>query len=164
MTIMSIEDIREGSGASNGKTRVAGYVRTASDVHTKNWALLEQENAIRDFCDAKDWYLNEIFVDKGRPAWGEEGELRPEYLRMMADVENERFDIVVTYSIDRMSRSILNIFRTLKTFEEHGVKFVAIRGDLGFSGTTERVLMALFSALAEMQYEAIPICEEKGGS
>ena len=164
MTIMSIEDIREGSGASNGKTRVAGYVRIASDVHTKNSALLAQKNAIRDFCDAKDWDLNEIFVDKGRSAWGEEGELRPEYLRMMADVENERFDIVVTYSIDRLSRDMHNMFRTLKTFEEHGVTFVTIREDPDFYGPTGTVLMALFSALGEMEYETIPTCEERGGS
>ena len=164
MTIMSIEDIREGSGASNGKTRVAGYVRTASDEHPKNCALLAQKNAIRDFCDAKDWDLNEIFVDKGHSAWGEKGELRPEYLRMMTDVENERFDIVVTYSIDRMSRDMHNMFRTLKTFEEHGVTFVTIREYLDFSGLTGTVLMALFSAVAEKQYETIPICEEKGGS
>ena len=100
MTIMSIEDVREGSGASNGKTRVAGYVRISSDVHTKNWALPEQKNAIRDFCDAKDWDLNEIFVDEGRSAWGGKPECRPEFLRMMSAIEEGQFDFVVTYATE----------------------------------------------------------------
>ena len=63
-----------------------------------------------------------------------------------------------------MSRDMHNMFRTLKRFEEYGVKFVAIREDLDFSGPMGRVLMALFPALAEMQYETIPLCEENGGS
>ena len=81
---------------------------------------------------------------------------------MMSDVEKERFDIVVTFSIDRMSRDILNMFRTLKTFEENSVSFVAIREDLDFSGPMGRVLMALFSALAEMQSNNISYNAKRG--
>ena len=142
--------------------RVALYVRVSSDEQTKNWSLTSQRKAGSDYCAAKGWELVEVYADEGHSAWREKAELRPEYLRMMADVEKECFDIVVTYSFDRMSRDLLNMFRTIKTFRDYGVSLVAIREDLDFSGPMGTVLMALFSALAEMQSTNISYNAKRG--
>ena len=142
-------------GADDRPRRVVGYIKVNLNGETKSGALAVQENEIRDYCHAKKWELSDLYVDEVCSTGGEDSETRPEYLRMMADVENERFDIVVTYSFDRMSRDLFDMFRTIKTFRDYNVSFVAIREGLDFSGPMGPVLMALFSSLAEMQSEAI---------
>ena len=151
-----------GSNSGDRPKRVALYIRVSSDEQTKNWSLASQRKAGSDYCAAKGWELVEVYADEGHSAWREKSELRPDYLRMMADVEKECFDIVVTYSFDRMSRDLLNMFRTIKTFREYNVSFVAIREDLDFSGPMGPVLMALFSSLAEMQSTNISYNAKRG--
>ena len=73
----------------------------------------------------------------------------------MAAVEEGRYDIVLTHSFDRMSRGIVNMSRTVQTFQKHSVSFVSIKETLDFSGPLGPVLMALFSALAQMQSNCI---------
>ena len=142
--------------------RVAGYIRVSSEDQTKNWSLSAQGKTIRDYCSAKGWVLAEIYADEGHSAWGEKSELRPQYLRMMAAVEEGRYDIVVTHSFDRMSRDMFNMLSTIKTFEKYGISFVAIQENLDFSGPMGIVLMALFSALAQMQSNSISYHAKKG--
>ena len=153
----------QANGASNNRTtRVAAYIRVSSEEQTKNWSLRAQEKAIRDFCSAKEWELVDVYADQGHSAWREKSKLRPEYLRMMAAVKDRRFDVVVTLTFDRMSRDIVNMFNTVKTFEEYGVSFVSIRENLDFSGPIGTVLMALFAALAEMQSTGISYNAKNG--
>ena len=161
MKPQSIEII-DVNGDNDEPRQVAGYIRVNINEETDSGTLEVQEKAIQDFCHKRGWELRDLYVDEVCSAEGEDPENLPEYLRMMADVKKERFDILVTYSIDRMSRSILNMFRTLKTFEECDVSFVAIREDLDFSGPVGTVLMALFASLAEMQSTNISHNAEEG--
>ena len=142
--------------------QVAAYIRVSSEDQTKNWSLSAQEKTIRDYCSAKGWVLAEIYSDEGHSAWGEKSELRPQYLRMMAAVEEGHYDIVVTHSFDRMSRDMFNMLSTIKTFEKYGVSFVAIQENLDFSGPMGIMLMALFSAMAQMQSNSISYHAKKG--
>ena len=59
----------------------------------------------------------------------------------MAAVEEGRYDIVLTHSFDRMSRGIVNMSRTVQTFQKHSVSFVSIKETLDFSGPLGPVLM-----------------------
>ena len=108
-------------------TRAALYTRVSSDEQTKNWSLSTQEKSGGDYRSARNWELIDTYVDEGHSAWGEKAETRPEYLRLMATVEEGRYDVVITHSFDRMSRDMLNMFRTIKTFETYDVSFVSIQ-------------------------------------
>ena len=156
-----------GRSRANGTTsdrpiRAALYSRVSSDEQTKNWSLPAQKKTGSDFCSAKNWELVDIYVDEGHSAWGEKAETRPEYLRLMAAVEEGRYDVVITHSFDRMSRDMLNMFRTIKTFETYDVSFVSIQENIDFSGPFGPVLMGLFSALAQMQSTSISYHAKKG--
>ena len=161
MVIESTKYIRVSSGESSRRKRVVGYIRVSGDKQSKTRSEDEQRIAISDYCSAMGWDLNEIYVDEGHPARGEEPETRPEYLRMMSAVEEGRYDIVVTYTLDRISRDLIRMFDTIKAFGRCGISFVSIREDLDLSGSMGQVLLALFSTLAEMKYEIIRYHEEE---
>ena len=51
---------------------------------------------------------------------------RPALQRLLADIRAGKIDCVVTYKVDRLSRSLLDFAKMMETFERHGVSFVSI--------------------------------------
>src|SRR6516164_3670931 len=51
---------------------------------------------------------------------------RPALRRLLADVEAGRVDVVVTYKVDRLSRSLLDFARIMAVFDSHRVSFVSV--------------------------------------
>ena len=161
MASEKINFVRVSSDESGGTKRAAGYIRVNGDKQTKSSSEAAQRITIRNYCSAKGWDFNELYVDEGQSPRGEEPEVRPEYLRMMAAVKEGRYDIVVTCSFDRISRDAIRMCDTIKAFGRCGISFVSIREDLYFSGPMGPVLMALFSALAELHSANISCNNEK---
>src|SRR5262249_6261478 len=50
---------------------------------------------------------------------------RPALTRLLADISAGQVDCVVTYKVDRLSRSLLDFAKMMETFERHGVSFVS---------------------------------------
>jgi hypothetical protein len=51
---------------------------------------------------------------------------RPALQRLLADIRAGKIDCVVTYKVDRLSRSLPDFARMMETFERHGASFVSI--------------------------------------
>ena len=74
-----------------------------------------------------------------------------------------KFDIVTTHSIDRMSRSISNMFNTLDKFSEYGIEFVSVsERNFNFSGPQGRAIMAVIVAFAEVYSSILSFHSKKG--
>jgi site-specific DNA recombinase len=46
---------------------------------------------------------------------------RPALRRLLAEIEAGKIDVVVTYKVDRLSRSLLDFARVMETFERHQI-------------------------------------------
>src|SRR6201996_7233994 len=51
---------------------------------------------------------------------------RPALQRLLADIEAGKIDSVVTYKVDRLSRSLLDFAKMMGAFDEHHVAFVSV--------------------------------------
>ena len=144
--------------------RVAGYIRVSSAEQVDNYSLKAQREEIEKHCkQQKDWELVEVYVDAGHSAWMEKANRRPDYLRLMEDVESDKFDIVVTHSIDRMSRSISNMFNTLDKLGAYDIEFVSVsESSFNFSGPSGRAMMAVVIAFAEVYSSSLSFHTKKG--
>jgi site-specific DNA recombinase len=76
---------------------------------------------------------------------------RPGLRRLLRDIEAERIDCVVTYKVDRLSRSLGDFVRLVELFEKHGVTFVSITQS--FNTTTSMGRLTLNVLLSFAQYE-----------
>ena len=63
---------------------------------------------------------------------------RPALRRLLVDIEAGRIDTVVTYKVDRLSRSLLDFARLMDVFDRHGVRFVAVTQQLDTRSSFER--------------------------
>ncbi|HEY7427001.1 MAG TPA: recombinase family protein [Gemmataceae bacterium] len=71
---------------------------------------------------------------------------RPALQRLLADIQAGKIDSVVTYKVDRLSRSLLDFAKMMETFEQHGVSFVSITQQ--FNWASVRVVCASGTAYA----------------
>lgn len=51
---------------------------------------------------------------------------RPALRRLLADIEAGKVDAVVTYKVDRLSRSLLDFAKMMDVFDRHHVSFVSV--------------------------------------
>ncbi len=54
---------------------------------------------------------------------------RPGLRRLIADIETGKVDVVVTYKVDRLSRSLLDFTKLIELFERNKTSFVSVTQD-----------------------------------
>lgn len=80
---------------------------------------------------------------------------RPEFQRMMNDAENKKFDILICYRLDRISRNVADFSTTLQTLQQYNIDFVSIREQFDTSSPMGRAMIYIASVFAQLERETI---------
>ncbi len=80
---------------------------------------------------------------------------RPALQRLLADVEAGHIDCVVTYKLDRLSRSLLDFARIIGIFEKHHVAFVSITQQFNSATSMGRLVLNVLLSFAQFEREII---------
>ncbi len=80
---------------------------------------------------------------------------RPEFQRMMNDAENKKFDILICYRLDRISRNVADFSTTLQTLQQYSIDFVSIREQFDTSSPMGRAMIYIASVFAQLERETI---------
>ena len=84
--------------------RAAIYARVSdkSQAEDDKTSLSEQTNDMEAYCERKGMTITARYQEVGR-GWSKK---RPEFLRMLADAKRGRFDTIVCWKSDRLSRGM----------------------------------------------------------
>ena len=80
---------------------------------------------------------------------------RPGLQRLMADIESGRIDCVVTYKVDRLSRSLLDFARMMEVFERKQVSFVSVTQHFNTAQPMGRLILNVLLSFAQFEREII---------
>jgi site-specific DNA recombinase len=80
---------------------------------------------------------------------------RPALRRLLADIRAGKIDCVVTYKVDRLSRSLLDFAKMMETFEQHGVSFVSITQQFNSATSMGRLVLNVLLSFAQFEREII---------
>ncbi len=80
---------------------------------------------------------------------------RPALRRLLADSEQGAVDAVVTYKVDRLSRSLLDFARLMEIFEKYGIRFVAVTQQLDTRSSLGRLSLNVLLSFAQFERESI---------
>lgn len=80
---------------------------------------------------------------------------RPEFQRMMQDIHTGRYDILICYRLDRISRSVSDFSTVLDDLTLHHVDFVSVREHFDTSTPIGRAMIYIASVFAELERETI---------
>jgi DNA invertase Pin-like site-specific DNA recombinase len=140
------------------KLRCAVYTRKSSEEG------LEQEfnslDAQREACEnyvasqkPEGWVLVSDRYDDGGVSGGTLE--RPALKRLLADIEAGAIDIVVTYKIDRLSRSLMDFTKLVEVFERKAVTFVSITQSFNTTSSMGRLMLNVLLSFAQFEREVI---------
>lgn len=80
---------------------------------------------------------------------------RPEYQRMINDAENKKFDVLICYRLDRISRNVLDFSQTIEMLQKYDISFVSIKEQFDTSTPMGRAMMYISSVFAQLERETI---------
>jgi DNA invertase Pin-like site-specific DNA recombinase len=90
------------------------------------------------------------FVDKGKSG---DSLLRPAFEQLQSAVFAGAVGTIVTYKLDRLSRSLRDGINVLCDWCDRGLRVVSVTQQIDFNGTVGKMLAAVLLGIAEMEQE-----------
>lgn len=127
--------------------RNALYARQS--IEKKDSISIEtQIEKARAECEAEDSI--EIYVDRG---FSGKNTNRPDFKRLMQDVQGGLIDRIVVYKLDRFSRSILDFASAWEILSKHHVEFVSVNEKFDTSTPIGKAMLYITIVFAQMERE-----------
>lgn len=128
------------AAAQDPPVRAGGYCRISSDPKDKREGVDRQREDVATLCEVKKWQVSGWYIDNDRSATS--GKPRPEWERLLADIEAGKIDAVAAWDQDRVNRTMDDLQRYQRVFIHHGVKFATTNGGEVDLTSPQGVLMA----------------------
>ncbi|WP_202707622.1 recombinase family protein [Sporosalibacterium faouarense] len=80
---------------------------------------------------------------------------RPEYQRMLKAAKSGKFDVLICYRLDRISRNISDFSDTIETLERNDISFVSLKEQFDTSTPMGRAMLYIASVFAQLERETI---------
>lgn len=80
---------------------------------------------------------------------------RPQFKRMMKDSQELRFDAIVVYRLDRISRNIGDFAKLIEDLGNRQIDFISIREQFDTSSPMGRAMMYIASVFSQLERETI---------
>lgn len=134
--------------------KVALYPRVSSNEQaTEGYSIGEQIDRMKKYCEAKDWLVYKIYTDAGFSGATLE---RPAMQQMIKDAEAQKFDMVLVYKLDRLSRSQKDTLYLIEdVFEKHNVGFASMTENFDTSTPHGKFIIGILSVFAQLEREKI---------
>ena len=133
---------------------VALYPRVSGlEQAQEGYSIGEQIERMKKFCEAKGWTVYKIYTDAGFTGANME---RPGLQEMIKDSEAGKFDMVLVYKLDRLSRSQKDVLYLVEdVFDEHGVFFSSMTENFDTSTPFGKAILGILAVFAQLEREQI---------
>lgn len=134
------------------------YVRVSTDLQAmvKDGSLDTQVDTLKKFVELKkatsgeSWDVTEVYREEGKNGKNTD---RPEYQRMLSDIQSGRITMLLCVKIDRVSRSLMDFYHLHELLERHEVGFISLHENWDTSSPMGRFGLKLTLAVAELERE-----------
>ena len=134
--------------------KVALYIRVSTARQDQEgYSIPLQKERLIAYCKAKGWVVAGIFVDPGHSGSSLD---RPAMERLIAAVEAGKFDAVLVYKLDRLSRSQKDTLYLIEDiFMANKTDFVSLMESFDTTTIYGRAMVGVLSVFSQMERETI---------
>ena len=132
--------------------RAALYIRVSTlEQAQEGYSVGEQRERLIAYCKAQDWLIADIYVDGGYTGSNLN---RPGIQKLIG--ETEKFDVVLVYKLDRLSRSQRDtLYLIEEIFRPNNVDFVSMQESFDTSSPFGKAMIGLLAVFAQLEREQI---------
>ncbi len=80
---------------------------------------------------------------------------RPKFQELLGAIKKEKFDILICYRLDRISRNVSDFSTTLDEIQSYGVDFISIKEQFDTTTPMGRAMIYIASVFAQLERETI---------
>lgn len=134
--------------------RVALYIRVSTARQDQEgYSIPLQKERLIAYCKAKGWVVAGMFVDPGHSGSTMD---RPGLVNLMEGIDAGKYDVVLVYKLDRLSRSQKDTLYLIEDiFMANGVDFVSMQESFDTTTIYGRAMVGILSVFAQMERETI---------
>ena len=134
--------------------KVAIYVRVSTTNQAEEgYSIDEQIDKLEAYCKIKDWTVYKVYTDGGFSGSNTD---RPALEKLIKDANKKKFDTVLVYKLDRLSRSQKDtLFLIEDIFIKNGIEFLSLQENFDTSTPFGKAMIGLLSVFAQLEREQI---------
>lgn len=129
---------------NNNLKPAVGYCRYSSTAQREE-SIAAQKRAIGNYCVFSGYEIVEWYCDEAISGTTDK---RPEFQRLISDIENHKVKTVIVHKLDRFSRSQKDTVSYMDLCEDYGVNLISVTEPIGNS-PAERMIVGFISGINE---------------
>lgn len=137
----------------NLQTKAAVYARISQDTAGEGLGVARQEKRCREKANALGWTVVDAYIDNDLSA--SKNVQRPQYDRLMADLEAGTVNAVVVYDLDRLTRKPAELEAFIDLADRLKVSLANVSGDVDLTNSTGRMMARFKGAIARQEAERL---------
>lgn len=128
------------------------YCRISDDREGEALGVKRQEEDCRALAGRRDWPVSGLYVDNDRSAYS--GKPRPEYQRLMRDIQSGTVDALVVWDLDRLHRSpreLEEFFTICDSARPQLTELASVSGEVDLSTHAGRLHARMMGSVARYE-------------
>lgn len=130
------------------------YCRVSTeDQAREGYSLGEQLEKLKDLCKFRNYKVYDVYEDAGISA--KDMDHRPEFKKMLEDVKNKKVNVIVSYKLDRLTRSVRDLETLISELEKYDCSLECAMDDINTSTANGRFFVRMLTVLSQLEIERV---------
>jgi len=137
------------------KQKCAIYTRVSTDNQAEvefNSCEAQKEKILSFIKSQENMELFEVYSD---PGFTGANTNRPALIKLIHDIKQNKVNVVISYKIDRLTRSPKDFYQLIELFEKHNVDFISVTERFDTSTPSGRLLRNIMLTFSQFERELI---------
>lgn len=137
-----------GDDIYNLHLRVTYYARVSTDNDTQSSSIVNQRDFFNKYIsNIESWSLVDGYIDEGIS--GKEVTKRSNFLRMIRDGVNNKFDLILTKSVSRFARNTIDSIKYTDLLKSKGIGVIFINDNINTFSSDSEFRLTLMASIAQ---------------
>ena len=142
------QKLQDGTSLNDLSLKVTIYVRVSTDHEEQKSSLENQLTHFTNYIKSnKNWIFVQPYIDEG--ITGTSDTKRENFLKMIEDAKNNKFDLIITKEISRFSRNTLDSIKYTRLLLSYGVAVLFYQDNINTIYSDSELRLTIMASLAQ---------------